>query len=303
MDIQAYISSGIIESYASDLTAEEESREVEALAAQHPAIQDEIAAVRAALETYAQEFARTPPPALKDRIMAALGESHESGESGEESQPYVSGKPQPFISVSESEDEPSYGKKPMAVLPQQPSSSIAPYSSNRFLHWSIAASILLVVSALANIFLYTRLQQTETLLTQANAGQLRLAQEKQTLQNRFSSVMLTASVVSDPEYKVVNLMPLEAGMAAAVVLYWNPQQGNLYIASNKLPPLPEGKRYQLWAIVDSKPVDAGVFEPKQDANLLAMKGMPVTASAFAITMEDAQGSPTPTGKMYVMGKV
>ena len=170
MDIQDYISSGIIESYALDLTSEDESREVEALAAQHPAIRDEIAAVRAALETYAREFARTPPPALKNRVMAALGEPDEN------TQPYASGRPQPFVSVSEGEDEPSYGKKPMAVLPQQPLPSIAPYSSNRFLYWSIAASILLVASALANLFLYNRLQKAETSLTQANAAQLLLVQ-------------------------------------------------------------------------------------------------------------------------------
>ena len=294
MDIQDYISSGIIESYVLDLISEDESREVEALAAEHSAIRDEIAAVRLALEAYAQQFAQTPPPSLKNRVMAALGEPDEN------TQPHASGMPQPFIAVAAGE---ASQRETIALNPQNNPPGIGYAAPSRFAYWSIAASILLVASALANVFLYNRLQKAETSLTQANAAQLLLAQEKQTLQNRFGSVMLTASVVSNPEYKVVNLIALEKGMAAAVVLYWNPQQGDVYIASNKLPPLPQGKRYQLWAIVDSKPVDAGVFEPKKGENLLAMKNMPADANAFAITMEDAQGSPTPTGKMYVMGKV
>lgn len=289
LDIEAYKSSGIIESYVLDLTSQEESRELEALAAQHPAIREEIAAVRAALETYAEQFAQPPPPSLKSKVMAALDQADEIT--------HTQVPVPPFISVAKNVD----GNEERTAGSQ--SNVRGESSSNRFLYWSIAASILLVISALANLILYNNLKATQTLLAQANTEQLRLAQEKQTLQDQFGSVMMTVSVVSNPEYKVVNLMPLEAGMEAAAVVYWNRQIGNLYIASNKLPTPPKGKSYQLWAIVDGKPVDAGIFEPKRADGLLAMKEMPVNAQAFAITLEDAQGSTAPTGKMYVMGKV
>lgn len=297
MDIQEYISSGIIESYALGLTSEEETREVEALAAQYPVIGEEVAAVCAALEVYAQQFAQTPPPGLKSSVMAALGDLLKNTDL------HVSGRSQPSFGAAQSEEESSYGKNAIGFEPGKNVSDNNLSPSNRFLYWSIAASILLVCSALANLFLYNRLQKTETLLVQTSTEQLRLAREQEVLQNRFGSVMMTASVVSNPEYKIVNLMSTEPQTDAMVVLYWHPQKGNLYITCNKLPPLPPGKMYQLWAMVDQKPMDAGMFAPKQHAGLLTMKEMPMHANAFAITVEDQQGSTAPTGKMYVMGKV
>ena len=71
---------------------------------------------------------------------------------------------------------------------------------------------------------------------------------------------------------------------------------------NKMPQPSQGKQYQLWALVDGKPVDAGMV----DANcttVCKMKNIP-KAQAFAITLEKAGGSPSPTMEaMYVFGKV
>ena len=64
-----------------------------------------------------------------------------------------------------------------------------------------------------------------------------------------------------------------------------------------------GQQYQLWAIVDGKPVDAGMVEIDPGKALHRMKNIP-KAEAFAITLEKAGGSPTPTlTAMFVMGKV
>ena len=54
---------------------------------------------------------------------------------------------------------------------------------------------------------------------------------------------------------------------------------------------PTGKQYQLWAIVDGKPVDAGVIN--NCIGLCKMKKID-HAEAFAITLEKEGGSPTPT---------
>ena len=71
---------------------------------------------------------------------------------------------------------------------------------------------------------------------------------------------------------------------------------------NNLPLAPSDKQYQLWAIVDGKPVDAGIIG---DCNggLCKLKNIP-KASAFAITLEKKGGSPTPTlTAMFVMGAI
>ena len=71
-----------------------------------------------------------------------------------------------------------------------------------------------------------------------------------------------------------------------------------------LPAAPTGKQYQLWTIVDGKPVDMGMLDPEFSNRLLRMKSSSPNAVAFAITLEKAGGSPSPTmDEMYVMGKV
>ncbi|OYW78343.1 MAG: hypothetical protein B7Z27_07670 [Sphingobacteriia bacterium 32-37-4] len=76
---------------------------------------------------------------------------------------------------------------------------------------------------------------------------------------------------------------------------------DVYILPNKLPLPANGKQYQLWAIVEGKPVNAGVIS--DCAGLCKMKNIP-SASMFAITLEKLGGSETPTlSEMYVAGKV
>jgi anti-sigma-K factor RskA len=85
-------------------------------------------------------------------------------------------------------------------------------------------------------------------------------------------------------------------------LFWDTKTKDVYIMPNKLPKVEDDKQYQLWALVDGKPVDAGVLDPRC-GSVCKMKNIPA-AQAFAITLEKAGGSPTPTlSAMYVMGKV
>jgi anti-sigma-K factor RskA len=84
-------------------------------------------------------------------------------------------------------------------------------------------------------------------------------------------------------------------------VFWNTKTHDVFIADVSLPQAPSNKQYQLWAIVDGKPVDAGMIS---DAKNLAQK-MKVfeKADAFAITLEKRGGSATPTmEEIYVMGK-
>ncbi len=78
-----YIDSGILEQYVLGVTTPEESREVELIAANHPAIQYEIDAIYLALETYAMENAIAPNPILKPFLLATIDYSDrlKSGES------------------------------------------------------------------------------------------------------------------------------------------------------------------------------------------------------------------------------
>jgi anti-sigma-K factor RskA len=84
-------------------------------------------------------------------------------------------------------------------------------------------------------------------------------------------------------------------------VFWNKNTKDVYLLANKLPQAAEGKQYQLWALVDGKPVNAGLLE---DCNgVCKLKNIP-KAQAFAITLEDKGGSATPhLDQLYVIGNV
>ncbi|RYF78049.1 MAG: anti-sigma factor, partial [Cytophagaceae bacterium] len=61
----------------------------------------------------------------------------------------------------------------------------------------------------------------------------------------------------------------------------------------------------LWALVDGKPIDAGVFTNRAERYSLQQTNRPIqSADTFAITVEKAGGSPVPTlTALVALGKV
>jgi anti-sigma-K factor RskA len=89
----------------------------------------------------------------------------------------------------------------------------------------------------------------------------------------------------------------------AATVYWSKGDGAAYVAMNALPKPPQGKQYQLWVIQNGKPVSMGVL-PDDMANTPGMQKVNMavmSADAFAISLEIAGGSPSPT-EVYVVGK-
>jgi anti-sigma-K factor RskA len=83
-----------------------------------------------------------------------------------------------------------------------------------------------------------------------------------------------------------------------------PRQGALLFMASNLAPLPAQKTYQLWLVpMQGAPIPAGTFRPDLKGSAMVMdppipKGM--TAKMFAVTVEAAGGSQTPTMPMVMM---
>lgn len=75
MNLQEYISSGIIESYVLNQISDEERTELEAMATKHPEIKAEIRAVEEVLVAYAMAHSKTPPPDMKQQIFSKIQQS------------------------------------------------------------------------------------------------------------------------------------------------------------------------------------------------------------------------------------
>ncbi len=121
------------------------------------------------------------------------------------------------------------------------------------------------------------------------------------LQQSTLTLQQNLNLYQDTNYQKINLTHVPGKPEALVQLFWNKATHRVYAADISLPDAPAGKQYQLWAIVDGKPVNAGMMNsPKTTPQQMLDFAK---ADAFAITLEKAGGSPTPTmTELYVMGK-
>lgn len=105
--------------------------------------------------------------------------------------------------------------------------------------------------------------------------------------------------------KVVSLAGLEGAKSAGAFLLYDQDSKKAFFYAFNMPPLPAGKTYQLWAIVD-KPLSAGVFDTDAgNKGRLIVRSLPELSHAnkFAVSMEPEGGRPQPTGTIYLAGQL
>lgn len=281
----------MIESYVLGLADPEERKEFERLAEEYPELRDAKNAFEIALENNMQIGAMPPPAHIKSKIFSGIEmEVHSTSSSysggGTNRPPVIGG-------ASERYDDGQTRSHGMAVRKD----------FTRFL--AAAAVILLLMSTALNFYFFYRYKEYNDKYQSLIASQTELASHNQILQTRLLEYEKTMDMMKDPAMYIVK-MPAAASSpdpGSATTVYWDTRTKDVYLAINRLPSPEANQQYQLWAIVDGKPVDAGVFEMKDGAGMTKMKNIP-KAEAFAITLEKKGGSPTPTmDKMYVMGKV
>jgi anti-sigma-K factor RskA len=121
-------------------------------------------------------------------------------------------------------------------------------------------------------------------------------------QKSVADLKHTLDIIRHGATRAIALNGLPLAPDAKVTVYWNTEVYETYLAIQNLPPLPKGKQYQLWAIVNTKPVDAGLLTIEADT-IQAMKPLE-KADAFAITIEPEGGSAEPSiAQMIVLGTV
>jgi len=110
-------------------------------------------------------------------------------------------------------------------------------------------------------------------------------------------------MANNPAMKTIPLLGVEKHPDMKATVYFENASNLVYLTLENLPVTPKDQQYQLWAIVDGKPVSLGVYD--QDSTLSVQKMTAVSsAQAFAITLEKRGGVASPTMEnMYVMGKV
>ncbi|HEX6430330.1 MAG TPA: anti-sigma factor [Niastella sp.] len=171
-----------------------------------------------------------------------------------------------------------------------------------------ASIILLAGSAVLNIYYFNKYKDFSKRYDQLLAQQTDLAKNNDVLQTKLSTYEHTIAGLTDTNMAVIKMygsgVPANGSPApgSLATVLWDTRSKDVYLMVNNLPQPIAGKQYQLWAIVDNQPVDAGMLDMEKGQVMVKMKNIP-RAQLFAITLEQQGGSPTPKGPMYVLGKV
>jgi anti-sigma-K factor RskA len=128
----------------------------------------------------------------------------------------------------------------------------------------------------------------------------KIAQNNTALSTKVSQLEGINSILLNS--KKIQLKGVEKHPDMLAEVYWDSSK-KVYLDIKNLPAAPTGKQYQLWAIVEGKPVDMGMYSKNTDSKIQAMKSVE-KPQAFAITLEKEGGNATPTmEEMYVMGTI
>jgi anti-sigma-K factor RskA len=264
LNIKEYISSGILEAYVLGNLSNQESAEVEKNLAIYPELMEELARVEETQEELLMMAAMKPRTAVKESLFQKID--------------------------------------------QQPQAKTIPISRNsehiNFWKYAVAASVTIAIISSYLAYSYRdKWLSTQNSLTELIAQNQRVAQDYNNVNQRLDKIESDLKIIDNPAFKRVIMRGTDNAPQAMASVYWNESSREVYLSIQSIKELSKEKQYQLWAIIDGKPVDVGVFDGSF-AGLLKMKETGNGAAAFAVTIEPRGGKSTPSLEtMQVIGNV
>ena len=167
-------------------------------------------------------------------------------------------------------------------------------SRTAWLPWTAVAALVIAVVSLGvkNNSLHQQLRDQSSALEQ--------------LVTKTSHAQQVFEVLTAPSAQRATLTASKIPVSPTGRAIYLADRGALIFQANNLEPLPEDKTYELWVVPANgpAPVPAGLFRP--DATGTASVVLPplpkgISAKAFAITIEKAEGSATPTAPIILSG--
>lgn len=253
MNIKEYISSGVVESYVLGLLTAQERFEFEQYCETYPELKAARDSFELAIEKQAMENAVRPPDHIKDRVWEAIQSRPES--------------------------------KPSKIISMEPTST-----RRSSFGWLAAASVILFL--VAGYFAYTFYSQNKELKTSNKALEARVNRNDSIL-NQMNQMLKEKKVMTGKDITVVNLVGTQKAAPGSANVYWDSTSSNVYLVVKNMPKLPTEKQYQLWALIEGKPLDLGLFDANEPNMILKMKNTQ-KADAFAISIERRGNTGGPT---------
>ncbi len=276
MNIKEYIESGILEAYVLGALTEGERAAVEADMVMYPELVQEVAAIEAAMQSFAEANAEEPPAHMQQQIWNAI-----------QQQAAPQSVPEPQSAKEEAKPQPKVVEFVPPAAPARP-------SWQRAAVWAAVA-----VSVLTNFMLLSQRNKTKEEIAQMTSqmDSLKASQQQVLAEYKKGRDMLV-----DTSMKTVVMRSMQPGKEMTGMMFWSKTTGESYLTIHAMPMPEKGKQYQLWVIQDGKPVSMGMIDNNLVANAGMMYKIPMQVKggqAFAISLEKEGGNPTPTEVMAV----
>jgi len=277
VDIREYIESGKLEAYLLGALQDEEALQVAADIAMYPELATECRSLEATMLQYHTANARTPNPALQDRVWNTIANTADSS------------------AISFDEDAPAPNPKQIPLT-----------GANKLqLNWKIAAGLILLAGSIAmNLLLMQQRSSSEAKITALATKMDSMQAQQLQLASIVGEYRKATEMMADTGVQTIVMHTILKGHPMAATLYISKTTGEAFVAMDALPEPPKGMQYQMWAIKDGKPMDMGMLASNM-ANTPAVQRVAkmIDGQAFAISLEKEGGSPTPTAEnIYVLGK-
>jgi anti-sigma-K factor RskA len=184
-----------------------------------------------------------------------------------------------------------------AQAPRQAASARSP---SRARGWLLAFGSLAALALVAIVIAWTQLTSAQTELARVRSDLVQARSELERVQTQQQQVVNTLL-----EAQTIAILNDAVGGSGSGKLV-RAADGQAVLAA-QLPPLQSGRVYQLWLIQgQSAPVSAGTFTVDQQGHgllTLAPTQQDLVADTIAVTDEPEPGSPGPTTKPLIVGKL
>jgi anti-sigma-K factor RskA len=267
MNLQSFLQSGLLESYALGQCSPSEQEEVTLMLSQHEEARAELANIETALEQFAQTQAVAPPDWMKGRIEDLI-------------------KPTP----------------PAVPSIPAPEGFATPNPTSGF---NILSMLLGVGAIVLGTLFFNSFSKANALETDLEKTKIQL-QDCDTQKNSALKLQQQIAHLSNPNTQKTAIKWLEPGINpdATASVYFNAKTQQAYVSQVGIPSLQANQDYQLWVIVEGNPNPLPLNLLKTDDVLASVNGFAGKAQAFAVSIEPKGGSTNGKPTTVVMlGKV
>lgn len=148
-----------------------------------------------------------------------------------------------------------------------------------------------------------RWKDSQRELTERTGRNEQVAKDYDTVNERLERLEGDLGIINNPAFTRIALRGTEQSPSALALVYWSETSKEVYVSIQELKDISADKQYQLWATIEGKYVDAGVFDLTK-GRLVRMRNIGQGATTFAITIEPKGGKLTPSLEtMQVSGNV